>query len=79
MIDTYEREQMKVQWEKNDLRVGRVVGRVTSRERWVIGYNPADDARALVSLDDGMIMSYTIDEMLNRLNDGQFLPKEILP
>lgn len=71
---------MKVQWERDDIRPGRIVGIRGRKERWLIGYIGAGGDYALVSLSDGMICEkMSADQMAAALNKSGEIPAEYLP
>jgi len=71
---------MKVQWERDDVRPGRVVGKPDRKERWLIGYIGAGGDYALVSLSDGMICEkMSREKMADALNKSGEIPSEYLP
>ena len=55
---------MKIEWEAEDIKPGRVVGKPDRTERWLIGYIPgkAPQHYVLVSLSDGMVSSMCAGE-----------------
>jgi len=64
--------EMKIIWELFDVKGGLRVKKENCSEIWMIGYNPIDDSKTLVSLSDGLIScagsAQKISEELNKLN-----------
>ena len=75
---------MKVQWDEDDVRPGRVVSASEGGERMMLGYNPSlglNDARwHLVSLRDGMVgqPACTQEGMARLLTEQGMVPIEAL-
>lgn len=79
---------MKVQWERCDIRCGRLAVKFHSRpqtlppEVWMIGYaskSTKDNQYSLVSQRDGMIMEPTSwDGIVDLLNKLELVPMEII-
>ena len=49
---------MKIEWEADDIRPGRMVGRPGRNERWMIGYiiQEKEVPYCLISVQDGMVV-----------------------
>ncbi len=73
---------MKIIWEASDIKVGLRVGKKDIQESWMIGYVASGDSkdnRVLVSLSDGMVCHCMTNEKLAKsLNDGKYLPENML-
>jgi hypothetical protein len=75
---------MKVTWETEDVRCGRVFGLPDAKERGIIGYDPREtDTHSkylLISLSDGMVICSPTTRFLiaKHLNDGDYQPVELL-
>lgn len=75
---------MKVIWETEDIKVGRLVGHTACSERAIIGYDPREEDSqykyVLVSLSDGMVICAPTTKFLiaKQLNDEDYQPYELL-
>ncbi len=74
---------MKIQWQADDIKSGRTVGKIGRSERWMIGYegtpeNP-DRRYVLISLSDGLVSPPATAEMMAAdLNKSGEIPVEFL-
>jgi hypothetical protein len=71
---------MKVTWEEDDIRAGRVVRPASDTlERLMIGFITANPTRyTLNSLSDGMVTTHgTRAQVAEALNRGGYLPNEL--
>jgi len=74
---------MKVTWEPEDIRCGRIMNTPNAEEQWMIGYNPMIDTMAMytiISLSDGMIgcEPTTRSLLAQLLNQGKYIPEELI-
>lgn len=73
---------MRVTWEADDIKPGRVVGKPDRRERWMIGYGAwtqSDIRYSLISLSDGQICTLQSKQNLaEQLTLSGELPVELL-
>lgn len=70
---------MRITWEPMDIVPGQRVGADQREEQWIIGYMPANNDRALISLTDGMVAKVgTAEEIANHLNSSGDSPLELL-
>lgn len=70
---------MKVIWERDDIRSGRVVGNPERAERWMIGYLPDSGKPTLNSMSDGMVVIYeSAGALADGLNASRDVPLELL-
>ena len=83
--------QVKVTWSEKDIKYGRVVGKVSVIERWMIGYivisklcfphsfSSPNNTYCLNRLSDGVVIPFASKELLVQiLNEGEYLPIEIM-
>ena len=76
---------MRFEWEPEDIKVGRVVGKPGRGERWMIGYMAesilGEEKRyTLNSMADGLVqMPRTASELAASLNKTGEWPSELLP
>lgn len=75
---------MKVIWERDDVKVGLVVGHPSIKERLLIGYlsrnSSSTGPHVVVSLSDGMVQEpMTKQEVAQLLTSGGWLPVALLP
>jgi hypothetical protein len=72
---------MRVEWDAADVRCGRIVGKPSCTERWMIGYvvSEGNNRLCLVSLADGMVIEHGAKEVIAlALNTSALLPAELL-
>lgn len=71
---------MKVVWEIEDIKSGRVVGKPDVNERFMIGWRTAlhgPNTVHMISLLDGMVLHDTAQEVCDHLNNGGWQPIEL--
>ena len=72
---------MKVEWQIEDVRAGRRVGKPGRKEQWMICYSPSEGATrwGLVSLSDGALafVNRSREYAVNHLNTAGELPLEL--
>src|SRR5262249_31150182 len=68
---------MKVIWESSDIKAGRRVSLPGRAEDWMIGYLPERHRRCLISLSDGIVLTFeNAHALANQLNKTGDVPAE---
>ena len=73
---------MQVIWEDNDIIAGRIYGKKSIKEKWIIGYRSdllTPGRYVSISLSDGCVTSpLTKESFADMLTRNKYLPQEVL-
>lgn len=72
--------KVEITYENTDFRCGQRFQHRHAGEVWMLGYDPATQNTALISLSDGMISQYFTNkqELVDHLNESDLIPVEFL-